>query len=136
MWSATSGTKLGTFTRHTEAVNTVRWSSDGTRIVSASQDSTAKIWLSADPSAVQEEINQPLTQFSISPNPAHGSFTASFEQASLLPTELRISNLLGQTVVTSTIPSGVSEWRVMTEGLPAGMYVVRCGAWVRSLVIY
>ncbi len=73
-------------------------------------------------------VHQLVTPFSISPNPAHGSFTATFEQASILPTELRISNMLGQTVATSSIPSGVSEWRVMTDGLPAGMYVVWCGA--------
>jgi WD40 repeat protein len=137
VWSATNGEKLYILS-HSAPINDFNWSPDGSKIATCDTDGIAKIWFITDPSpsTVQEATLQPVTAFSISPNPTRGSFTATFERACTLPTELRICNLLGQTVAIRNIPSGVNEWRVMTEDLPAGMYMVQYGAWVRLLVVY
>ncbi len=44
VWDVASGTALLTYRGHTDTVNDLAWSPDGTRIVSGSNDQTALIW--------------------------------------------------------------------------------------------
>lgn len=44
VWNAQTGTTIASFTQHTNFVNAVAWSHNGTFIVSASDDGTAQVW--------------------------------------------------------------------------------------------
>ena len=44
LWDAATGKALATLEGHTDAVNSAAFSPDGTRVVTASDDQTAKIW--------------------------------------------------------------------------------------------
>jgi WD40 repeat protein len=44
LWDAASGKKLLTLEGHTDGVRSAAFSPDGTRVVTASDDDTAKIW--------------------------------------------------------------------------------------------
>ena len=44
VWSPTTGKRLVTYRGHTNGVQAVAWSPDGTRIASASWDTTVQVW--------------------------------------------------------------------------------------------
>lgn len=49
VYSLESDEPLATFTGHTDEINSVRWSPDGMRLASCSDDHTARIWTPEDP---------------------------------------------------------------------------------------
>ena len=55
MWDTESGSELITLRGHNGEVNSVAFSSDGRRIVSASDDETIKVWSAAKPEEVAAE---------------------------------------------------------------------------------
>jgi WD40 repeat protein len=52
LWDATTGGMIRTFSGHTEDVSAVAFSSDGTRILTGSEDGTARIWEIRPPKAL------------------------------------------------------------------------------------
>ena len=48
MWSSTDGRPLFTLEGHTDVVRHARFSSDGTHIITASSDDTARVWSSTN----------------------------------------------------------------------------------------
>jgi WD40 repeat protein len=44
VWDASTGTELKVLNGHTEDVNSVAFSADGTRIVSGSSDKSVRVW--------------------------------------------------------------------------------------------
>lgn len=78
--------------------------------------------------AITALTEQPeITGLTLAPNPARQQVTASFTAAKAGDCVIQITNLLGQTVYTQTVPvsNGPNQQRLEIGKLPAGLYIVR-----------
>ena len=70
----------------------------------------------------------------LAPNPAHDFATLTLPAAAT-PQPLALLDALGRPVRTFTLPAHAAETTVDVAGLPAGVYVLRCGTASRRLVV-
>ncbi len=137
IYDGNSGNELYDLYRLYHIREELQWSPDGTRIASAGEDNTARIWLINTSTSVQEEPTPLLNSagFSLFPNPTDNSLHLSFATERALPSAVQICDLLGRTVATADIPAGTKEWTMSVSNLPAGVYAVRWGGVVQKLVV-
>ena len=68
------------------------------------------------------------------PNPAHGTLTVETRFIASQSTQIyRITNLMGQTLMTGTITAETQQINV--SNLPAGMYFITVGEGTRKFVV-
>ena len=71
--------------------------------------------------------------FSIYPNPTHGIFVVETQCFASQPTEYRITNLMGQILMSGTITAETQQ--IDVTNLPAGMYFITVGDATRKFVV-
>jgi hypothetical protein len=81
-----------------------------------------------------EPIHIKTTDWLLYPNPVSTEVVLQFGKALLEPTDLIITNMAGQIVVQSTIPSG-AIYKTQSLSLPNGVYVVSCNGRSKRLVV-
>lgn len=64
------------------------------------------------------------TSFNIFPNPAKDNFTISFDEITTTISEMRICDMIGNTLLKTTVPAGVTKYDCATKNLSAGLYIV------------
>ena len=73
-------------------------------------------------------------QFNIYPNPTNGVLVVETRRATSLPTQTyRITNLMGQTLMTGTITAETQQ--IDVSALPEGMYFISVGDMTRKFVV-
>jgi hypothetical protein len=79
--------------------------------------------------------DQKETEFAVYPNPTHGVLFVETRLIASLPTttEYRITNLMGQTLMTGTINEETQQ--IDVTNLPAGMYFITVGDATRKFVV-
>ena len=76
------------------------------------------------------DVEEPLTEgFRVYPNPTHGIITLS----GCPSTEYRITNLMGQTLMTGQITDGNQQ--IDVSGLPQGMYFIIMGKETQKIIV-
>lgn len=70
-----------------------------------------------------EEVN-PLEMINIYPNPANDKLVLSLASLTLNDVEIRMTNLLGQSVYTERLTSLSSQKTIDVQGLPRGVYIL------------
>jgi hypothetical protein len=74
-------------------------------------------------------------QFNIYPNPTNGILFVESRRAASLPTQTyRITNLLGQTMMSGTITAETQQ--IDVSNLPQGMYFISLGDAMRKFVVW
>ena len=74
------------------------------------------------------------SDFMIYPNPTNGIITVETQCVASLPSEYRITNLMGQTLMTGPLPQCDSH-TINVSSLPSGMYFITIGKYVMKLII-
>jgi hypothetical protein len=70
------------------------------------------------------EFNEQAGKIMIVPNPAHKSATLVLDKTYKAPIQVKMSNILGQTIHTYTIPAGVNKYSFDLDGMAQGMYTI------------
>ncbi len=93
--------------------------------------------LREDFNPIPTEVNEMLvdeTQFTFHPNPTNGVLFVETRHGTSLPTQTyRITNLMGQTLMTGQITSETEQ--IDVSGLPDGMYFITVGGTTRKFVV-
>jgi len=84
--------------------------------------------------AVLATATADATVLALYPNPAHGSATLSLPAAAQVR-EVQVFDALGRAVRTVQLPANATTTRLELTGLPAGVYLVRCGAAATKLLV-
>ena len=71
--------------------------------------------------------------FAIYPNPTHNVLVVETQCLASQPNEYRITNLMGQTLMTGTIAAETQQ--IDVSGLPQGMYFITVGEGTRKFVV-
>ena len=71
--------------------------------------------------------------FAIYPNPTHNVLVVETQCLASQPNEYRITNLMGQTLLTGTLTSETQQ--IDVSGLPQGMYFITVGEGTRKFVV-
>lgn len=94
------------------------------------------------PTSVQHESNTLLSGVALSPNPATGAATISLSLPVSSPVRLTLYDALGREVrivAEGVYAAGAQEFSVPLDGLPSGIYFLRCSVGgqvtVRRLVV-
>ena len=75
-----------------------------------------------------------VAQFDLYPNPTNGVLVVETVHAPSLPTQTyRITNLMGQTVLTGSLNAETQQ--IDVSGLPQGMYFISVGEGTRKFVV-
>jgi hypothetical protein len=70
------------------------------------------------------EFSEQTGNIMVVPNPAHKSATLVLDKTYKTPIQVKMSNILGQTIHTYTIPAGVDKYSINLEGMAQGMYTI------------
>ena len=101
---------------HTSAVNSVAWSPDGTRLASASSDSTVRIWSSSTGETERVLVGPPSTLNSVAWSP-DGTRLASASKDNTVRVWLKSLTICGDDL-------SVPEWSSMVISFPDSIYGV------------
>jgi hypothetical protein len=70
------------------------------------------------------EFSEQTGKIMIVPNPAHKSATLVLDKTYKAPIQVKVSNILGQTIHTYTIPAGTNKYPIDLDGMAQGMYTI------------
>lgn len=70
------------------------------------------------------EFSEQTGKIMVVPNPAHKSATLMLDKTYKAPIQVKVSNILGQTIHTYTIPVGANKCPIDLDGMAQGMYTI------------
>lgn len=70
------------------------------------------------------EFEEPIGKIKVVPNPAHKSAMIQMDKTTKVAREVRILNVLGQTVHSFTMPAGIKQYPLNLSSLAQGMYTI------------
>ncbi|OGX86530.1 hypothetical protein BEN47_12800 [Hymenobacter lapidarius] len=101
-------------------------------IIDSFSNSTIGVYLNGGIGPLATTAGHSPAALTLSPNPAHGAATLT---GAAPKAPLAVLDALGRVLLTATADAAGTARLALPEGLPAGVYVVRCGEAVRRLAV-